>query len=86
MNAKLNEMIRSKIETLMQQKSIKQNELAEMIGVTPQNINAYMRGKRRFGEKQLNRVAAALAIDVDALFVSQNVSFEEMIGRNIPIV
>lgn len=87
MNTKLNEIVLKKIKKIMKQKGIKQNKLAEMIGVVPQNLNAYMTGKRRFGDKNLNRIAQALEVSIESLYTDTNVTAAEpKKGRRIPII
>lgn len=83
----MNDMILKKIKRIMERKGIKQNELAEMIGVVPQNLNAYMTGRRRFGEKKIEQIAKALNVPPEALFTitNPNTSGETKI-KHIPVI
>ncbi|MCI4626567.1 MAG: XRE family transcriptional regulator [Candidatus Magnetoovum sp. WYHC-5] len=68
MKTSMNSMILQKIRKIMERKGIKQNTLAEMIGVVPQNLNAYMTGRRRFGEKKIEQIAKALDVPPESLY------------------
>ncbi|MBF0591451.1 MAG: helix-turn-helix domain-containing protein [Nitrospirae bacterium] len=68
MNSVIDERVRSKIVRILEQRGIRQRELAEMIGVMPQNLNAYMTGKRGFGKKNIARIAKALNIPEESFY------------------
>ncbi len=68
MNSIIDERVRGKIVRILEQRGIKQRELAEMIGVMPQNLNAYMTGKRGFGKKNIARIAKALNIPEESFY------------------
>ncbi|MBF0592030.1 MAG: LexA family transcriptional regulator [Nitrospirae bacterium] len=68
MSTVIDERVRGKIVRIMEQRSIKQRELAEMIGVMPQNLNAYMTGKRGFGKKNIERIAKALNVTAEFFY------------------
>ncbi|MEO5355707.1 MAG: XRE family transcriptional regulator [Nitrospirae bacterium YQR-1] len=64
----IDEKVRTRIVRILQQRGIKQKELSEMIGVMPQNLNAYMTGKRGFGKRNITRIASALGISEEAIY------------------
>ncbi|KJU82671.1 repressor [Candidatus Magnetobacterium bavaricum] len=68
MNTEIDERVRSKIVRIMEQRGIKQRKLASMIGVMPQNLNAYMTGKRGVGKKNIDRIAKALNVSVEFFY------------------
>ncbi|KJJ83465.1 XRE family transcriptional regulator, partial [Candidatus Omnitrophus magneticus] len=92
MTSKLNEIALRKIKKVMSQKGIKQNRLAEMIGVVPQNLNAYMKGRRNFGDKNLARIAKALEIPIESLYTDTNLLSQAVVGgivrggRMLPVI
>ncbi|KJU82595.1 phage repressor [Candidatus Magnetobacterium bavaricum] len=68
MNTIIDQRVRSKIVRILEQRGIKQRELAEMINVMPQNLNAYMTGKRGFGKKNIERIAKALNVPAEFFY------------------
>ncbi|MBF0565160.1 MAG: helix-turn-helix transcriptional regulator [Nitrospirae bacterium] len=66
MNASIDERVRSKITRISEQQGIKQREVAGTIRIMPQNLNAYMAGKRGVGKKNIARIAGAQGISEDA--------------------
>jgi SOS-response transcriptional repressor LexA len=87
MNTAIDERVRNKIIRILQQRGIKQKELAMMIGVMPQNLNAYMTGKRGFGKKNISRIAKALVIPEEDFYSDTNVSRTRLKkARKVPLI
>ncbi|MBF0319060.1 MAG: helix-turn-helix domain-containing protein [Nitrospirae bacterium] len=87
MNTTIDERVRNKIVRILQQRGIKQKELASMIGVMPQNLNAYMTGKRGFGKKNICRIAKALDIPEEDFYSDSNVSRTKIKkAKRVPLI
>ncbi|MBF0343666.1 MAG: helix-turn-helix domain-containing protein [Nitrospirae bacterium] len=87
MNSVIDERVRNKIIKILEQRGIKQRELAEMIGVMPQNLNAYMTGKRGFGKKNIARIAKALNIPEESFYSDPSVNRSRIKkARRIPLL
>ncbi|MEO5358050.1 MAG: XRE family transcriptional regulator [Nitrospirae bacterium YQR-1] len=83
----IDEKIRKKIVRILQQRDIKQKELAGMIGVMPQNLNAYMTGKRGFGKKNVLRIAQALDIPAEKFYTGNVISKAKIKrAKDIPLL
>lgn len=64
-------MMTEKIKILLVKKNISAAKLAELLGVTPQNL--YNKFKRdNFSEKELKDIARALEVEFEANFILQN--------------
>ncbi|KJU84896.1 prophage repressor protein, partial [Candidatus Magnetobacterium bavaricum] len=71
----------------MEQRNIKQRELAEMIGVMPQNLNAYMTGKRGFGKKNIARIAKALNVPEEFFYSDTTANCSRIKkARKVPLI
>ncbi|MBF0517699.1 MAG: helix-turn-helix domain-containing protein [Nitrospirae bacterium] len=87
MNTAIDERVRNKIIRILQQRGIKQKELAQMIGVMPQNLNAYMTGKRGFGKKNISRIAKALGIPEEDFYSDNTTSHSKLKkARKVPVI
>lgn len=65
--------VRLRIKELAQAKDIKQYELAEKSGVTPQLLNRYWNNNiQRVDLEELNKIAIALGVEPGDLIVSGN--------------
>ncbi|MEO5360991.1 MAG: XRE family transcriptional regulator [Nitrospirota bacterium] len=87
MNTAIDERVRNKIIRILQQRGIKQKELAQMIGVMPQNLNAYMTAKRGFGKKNISRIAKALDIPEEDFYSDATTSTTKLKkARKVPVI
>lgn len=55
------------INRLLKERGIKQKEIASQLGVTPQFVNAVIRGKRSTNSIQ-KAIADAIGLDIDQVF------------------
>lgn len=66
-------MIRLQIKELAQAKGIKQYELAERSGVTPQLLNRYWNNNiQRVDLRELNKIAIALGVKPGDLIITED--------------
>ncbi|KJU84278.1 repressor protein CI [Candidatus Magnetobacterium bavaricum] len=87
MNTVIDQKVRSKIVRLLEQRGIKQRELAGMIGVMPQNLNSYMTGKRGFGKKNIDRIAKALNVPVEFFYSDSDANRSRIKkARKVPLI
>lgn len=64
-------MMTEKIKILLVKKNMSSAKLAELLGVTPQNL--YNKFKRdNFSEKELKEIADALGVDFEMNFIMEN--------------
>ncbi|MES0337513.1 MAG: XRE family transcriptional regulator [Candidatus Magnetobacterium sp. LHC-1] len=83
----IDQRVRSKIVRIIEQRGIKQRELAEMIGVMPQNLNAYMTGKRGFGKKNIERIAKALNVPAEFFYSDPDANRSRIKkARKVPLI
>jgi transcriptional regulator with XRE-family HTH domain len=66
------EEIGFRVRTLRQKAGWSQEQLSEMIGVSPQQLQKYETGKNMMNTDKLQQVAQALSIPVQALFTDIN--------------
>jgi transcriptional regulator with XRE-family HTH domain len=61
-----------RLRTLRQQAGWSQEQLSEMIGVSPQQFQKYESGKNMMNTEKLQLIARALSIPIQALFSEVN--------------
>lgn len=56
------------IKSILKQKGIKQNKLAEILGLSCNSISKKINGKAEFKASELMKIASFLEVDISALF------------------
>lgn len=61
-------MISTVIKSILKQKGIKQNKLAEILGISCNSISKKMNDKAEFKVSELVKMASFLEVDISAFF------------------
>lgn len=64
----MNEIIAPNIDTIISRKCLKQSAVAKKAGYTRQQFNDMLKGRKVIRDVDIMRIAAALEVDVNALF------------------
>ena len=64
----MNEIVAPNIDAIIARKCLKQSAVAEKAGYTRQQFNDMLKGRKVIRDTDIVRIAAALEIDVNALF------------------
>jgi SOS-response transcriptional repressor LexA len=87
MNTRINDIILENVKKLLRRRGITQKRLAETIDVQPQNLNAYMTGKREFGKSYISRISAAFGIPAETLYIGTGVGpSKTKRARKVPLI
>lgn len=62
----MKQMIREAILKRLKEQKITQKQLADDVGVTYQNFNSFLKGKREFPLSDIERILAYLKLDIKA--------------------
>lgn len=65
----MNSIVAPNVEAIIIKKCLKQSAVAEKAGYTKQQFNAMLRGRRVIRDTDIMRIASALEVDANALFV-----------------
>lgn len=65
----MNSIVAPNVEAIIVRKCLKQSAVAEKAGYTKQQFNAMLRGRKVIRDTDIMRIATALEVDANALFV-----------------
>jgi SOS-response transcriptional repressor LexA len=87
MNTRINDIILENVKKLLRRRGITQKRLSEMIDVQPQNLNAYMTGKREFGKSYISRISEAFGVTAETLYIGTGAgSTKTKRARKVPLI
>lgn len=67
---RINDIVAPNVEAIIVRKCLKQSAVAEKAGYTKQQFNAMLRGRKVIRDTDIMRIATALDVDADTLFMA----------------
>lgn len=67
---KINDIVAPNVEAIIIRKCLKQSAVAEKAGYTKQQFNAMLRGRKVIRDTDIMRIASALEVDANTLFMA----------------
>ncbi len=80
---KLSVLVGSRIKEIRESKKIKQNQLAELIGIEPTNLSKLEKGVHLPKEETINKLTRSLDCDVKDLFDFKHMKSREELLKSI---
>lgn len=68
---KINDIVAPNVEAIIVKKCLKQSAVAEKAGYTKQQFNAMLRGRKVIRDMDIMRIASALEVDINNLFMAE---------------
>lgn len=68
---KINDIVAPNVEAIIVKKCLKQSAVAEKAGYTKQQFNAMLRGRKVIRDMDIIRIASALEVDINNLFMAE---------------
>lgn len=68
----MNSIVAPNVEAIIIRKCLKQSAVAERAGYTKQQFNAMLRGRKVIRDTDIARIATALEVDANTLFMARN--------------
>ena len=80
---KLSVLVGKRIREIRESKNIKQNQLAEMIGIEPTNLSKLEKGVHLPKEDTINKLTKSLKCEVKDLFSFEHIKSREELYKSI---
>ena len=68
----MNSIVAPNVEAIIIMKCLKQSAVAEKAGYTKQQFNAMLKGRKVIRDTDIARIATALEVDANTLFMARN--------------
>jgi transcriptional regulator with XRE-family HTH domain len=72
----MNQNLRNNIKKMLKERKLTRKDLAEKSGISISQLNGLFRGVRKFHEKNLEKIAKALDVEIYQLFIPQAPDFK----------